>query len=373
MKTQKLVALGIVVVVVVWMFIGQSNTSLDINSEAETPDVITAISEELPAPNETAGFTVRAARLSARDYVEYVRVRGRTEAFRSVDVRAEQSGRVVATPVLEGARVTAGDVLCEIAVDTRESDLLEAKSRAEQTKVEYDAAQDLKRQGLTSAVSVAQAKAAHDSATAAVARAQLALDNIKVRAPFDGVVESRPTEIGDLLDRGNVCATVLDDDPMLVVGLVPEQQIGKLAIDAPVNAELLTGERVAARVTYLSRSADEMSRSYRIEATVEQNEEQILDGITAEMFIAASNTRAHLIPPSALTLDDNGLVGVKILNSNNIVAFNPVTVVGDETSQMDAGVWVTGLPEQVTLVTHGQEIVFPGQRVETDFSWSRNN
>ncbi|MBT8146014.1 MAG: HlyD family secretion protein, partial [Gammaproteobacteria bacterium] len=176
-----------------------------------------------------------------------------------------------------------------------------------------------------------------------------------------------------LLDRGNVCATVLDDDPMLVVGLVPEQQIGKLQLGAKVNAELLTGEQVAAKVTYLSHSADAMSRSYRIEATVEQKSKEILDGITAEMFIAAANSRAHLIPPSALTLDDNGIVGVKILNSDNVVAFNPVTVVGDQTSQMDAGIWVTGLPEPVTLITHGQEIVFPGQQVDADFSWSVSN
>jgi len=373
LKTQKLVALGIAVLVVVWMVFGRPSTSLNTSSEAEIPAVITALSEELPATTENGGFTVRAARLSAQDYVEYIRVRGRTEAFRSVDVRAEQSGRVVATPVLEGTRVATGDVLCEIAVDTRQSDLQEALSRAEQTKVEFDAAQDLQRQGLASEVSVAQAKAAYDSANAAVARAQLALDNIKVRAPFDGIVEARPAEIGDLLDRGNVCATILDNDPMLVVGLVPEQQIGKLKVGASVNAELLTGEKISATVTYLSHSADEMSRSYRIEATVEQKGNEILDGITAEMFIAAADSRAHLIPPSALTLDDNGIVGVKILDRGNVVVFNPVTVVGDQTSQMDPGVWVTGLPDQVTLITHGQEIVFPGQQVETDFSWASNN
>lgn len=185
-------------------------------------------------------------------------------------------------------------------------------------------------------------------------------------------MEARPAEIGDLLERGNICATLLDDSPMLVVGLVPEQQIGKLELGARVNAELLTGEKVAATVTYLSHSAEALSRSYRIEATIDE-QEGILDGITAEMYIAAYNTRAHLIPPSAMTLDDNGVVGVKTLNADNVVSFMPVNVVGDETSQMDAGVWVTGLPDQVTLITLGQEIVFPGQRVESDFSWTRSS
>jgi multidrug efflux system membrane fusion protein len=91
------------------------------------------------------------------------------------------------------------------------------------------------------------------------------------------------------------------------------------------------------------------------------------------MFIAAATTRAHLIPPSALTLDDSGIVGVKTLDDENTVTFMPVTVVGDETSQVSAGVWVTGLPNQVTLITHGQEIVFPGQQVESDFSWAQTS
>ncbi len=370
MNKQKLVAAGIAALVAIWMFLPRPSSTLENDQTQSSQPVITALRDDGAVSTDTTGFTVRAARLSAQDYIEYVRVRGRTQAFRRVDVKAEQSGRVVATPVIEGTRVAVNDVLCEIAVDTRDSDLLEAESRQHQTEVEFNAAQDLRKQGLASEVSVAQTKAAYDAATAAVSRARLALENTRVRAPFDGIVEARPAEIGELLERGNVCATLLDDDPMLLVGLVPEQQIGKLQKGARVNAELLTGERIAATVTYLSHSADSLSRSYRIEATVTQ-QPGILDGITAEMYIAASTKRAHLIPPSAMTLDDNGIIGVKILDNDNIVSFMPVTVVGDQAGQLNAGVWVTGLPDQVTLITHGQEIVFPGQRVESDFSWSQ--
>lgn len=370
MNTQKLVALSLAVLVVIWMVFPRTSTSFDTRSEIDSESLVTAISDGQPYVSETTGFTVRAARLSAKDFTEYVRVRGRTEAFRTVDVKAEQAGRVIATPIAEGTRVNQGEVLCEIAVDTRASDLHEAESRRHQTKVEYDAVLDLQKQGLTSAVSVAQAKAAFDAAVAAVARTQLALENTRIKAPFAGVVEARPAEIGALLERGHVCATLLDDDPMLLVGLVPEQQIGKLKVGASVSAELLTGETINAMVTYLSHSAEAVSRSYRIEARIEQNSGTVLDGITAEMFIAAAEIQAHLIPASALTLSDSGNVGVKTLNNKGIVAFNPVSIVGDEPAQVDSGVWITGLASEVTLITHGQEIVFAGQQVNTDFSWS---
>lgn len=370
MKTQKLVALGIFVLVAAWLFYPRSATRVDAENEGESRPAITVLPENSDLPAESTDFTVRATRLTAQRFVENVRVRGRTKAYRIVEVRAELTGRVIDTPAVRGSRVEPGDILCEIAVDARDADLQEAESRQQQTRFEYDAALDLRQQGLQSAVAVAQAKAAFDSATAAVARAELALNNTKITAPFAGIVESRTVEIGDLLDRGNVCATILDDSPMLLAGLVPEQQIGKIKLEAPVKAELLTGEQVTGTVNYLSRSAEAQSRSYQIEVEIDDRFSDIRDGITSEILIEAAEIQAHLIPASALTLNDEGEIGVKTLGSNNVVAFNAIEIVGDETSTMNGGIWVTGLPREVSLITHGQEIVFPGQQVESEFNWS---
>ena len=370
MKKQQVVAISIFALVVVWLFLPRAGSDANDEGGSAQQAVVTALPADDNVTDESLDFIVRAARLSAETYTENVRVRGRTEAFRMVDVRAEQSGRVVATPAARGSRVNTGDVLCEIAVDNRQTDLNEAISRREQTQMEYTAAQDLQRQGLQSQIALAQAKAAYESAVAAVERATLALDNTRVRAPFAGIVETRPVEIGDLLDRGGICATIMDDSPMLLTGLVPEQDIGKIELGATVRASLLTGEQVNATVTYVGRAADVQSRSYRIEAEVSPDSPRIRDGITAEVLIAASQAQAHRIPASALTLDDNGSIGGKLLDGNNLVSFMPVRIIGDDPAQVNGGIWVTGLPPQVSLITHGQEIVFAGQRVESNYDWS---
>jgi len=72
-----------------------------------------------------------------------------------------------------------------------------------------------------------------------------------------------------------------------------------------------------------------------------------------------------------MTLDDEGLIGVKTLNHNNEVQFNHVRIVGESTGFDRQGFWVTGLPDEVVLITHGQELVFPGQTVRTNFEWSQ--
>jgi multidrug efflux system membrane fusion protein len=370
-KKQQLVAIAIFAVVVLWMIVPRDidRSNADLNGPTRT---VQAISGGQAASESPDIITVRAIRVFPQSYNDKIRVRGRTQAYRQVEVRAEVAGRLVGEPIPRGARVKTGDTLCEIAVDNRGADLLENQSRLEQAQFEYDASTDLQSRNLQSEVAVAQFKAALDSAKAGVARAELALRNTKVVAPFDGVVEMRAAEMGDLLNIGAVCATVLDDSPMLLVGLVPEQDIAPLTIGSQVNAQLLTGEIISGEITYIARNANDISRSYRIEAEIDANEYNLRAGVTTEILIQAANIQAHLIPASALTLDDNGAIGVKLIDDKGNVRFSNVSIVGDNTGLLNPGIWVTGLDGNVNLVTVGQEIVFPGQQVESNFEWSTN-
>ena len=368
MKKQQIVALIILAVVAVWMFIPRSSTiTAEVPEEPET--TIQAISSTGPVSEDPDVISVRAERISPESYVEQLMVRGRTQAFRHVEVRAEVAGRIVNNPVARGSRVEAGDLLCELSVDDREANLQEALARKEQADFEYAAALDLQARDLQSDVVVSQLKAATESAAAAVTRAEIALNNTRIVAPFAGKVETRTVEMGDLLNVGSVCASVLDDSPMLLVGLVPEQEIGRIETGALVVGRLLNGQTVAGEVSYLASAADPISRSYRIEVEVDPKQEPIREGITTEILVDASEVQAHRIPSSALTLDDNGVVGVKLIDRNGVVAFRNINIVGDDTNQLNPGIWVTGLSGTITLVTVGQEIVFPGQIVEANFDW----
>ena len=363
MKKQQLVAIVIFIAVVAWMLIPREGISTA--GEAKPAVVVTAAPEGSNAGEGLETPLVRTLAVSEEDYTQQIRIRGRTQAFRHVMVRAEEPGKLISEPVARGTRVSQGDVLCELAIDARDANLSESLSRLEQTQFEYKASLDLQKRSLQSDVIVAQQKAAVSAAEAAVSRAELALARTKILAPFDGVVETRSVELGDLLNVGAVCASVLDDSPMLLVGLVPEQNITALEVGSLVEAELGTGMRISGHVTYLARAADTSSRSYRIEVEVDNRDTSIREGITAELLVDAQDLRAHQIPSSALTLDDTGEIGVKILDRNNVVQFQGVNIIGDSSNRLNSGVWVTGLSGTTTLVTIGQEIVFPGQRVNS--------
>ena len=83
-------------------------------------------------------------------------------------------------------------------------------------------------------------------------------------------------------------------------------------------------------------------------------------GLTAELQLSGPTLSAHDLSPALLTLADDGVVGVKTVNSNNRVEFYPVEIVGSSAN----GVLVTGLPDLVTVITVGQGFVNVGQQVE---------
>lgn len=285
-------------------------------------------------------------------------IRGRTEAARSVSVRAETAGRVAATPTPEGSWVKAGQVLCRLDVDARQASLDQARARLRSEQLEYEAAQRLQERGFRSDTQVAAAKAEVDQATAAVRQAEVVLEQINIRAPFAGVFDSREAEVGTYLAPGQACGAVVELNPLLVVGDVNEAEAARLQPGAPATARLATGGTLSGRVRYVSREAHPTTRTYRVEVAVPNPTGAIRSGLSAEIDIQAGQGPAHRVPVSALVLDSAGRQGVRYVEGSK-VGFAPVRVLEETTD----GVWVSGLAGSVNVVTVGQSYVSEGQNV----------
>ena len=117
------------------------------------------------------------------------------------------------------------------------------------------------------------------------------------------------------------------------------------------------------RQVFLSRSADPQTRTFRVEIEVANDDLSIRDGQTAEIAIASAGVKAHLIPQSAMTLNDDGALGVRLVDAQDTVSFAPIGVMRDTS----AGVWVTGLPETANVIVVGQEYVIAGVKVNPTF------
>lgn len=314
-------------------------------------------------PPEKTGLaelnSVRAKTIEAESFPLVVSLKGQTEANRAVDVRAEVGGQVESLKVNKGAVVNKGQVLCQIAVEDRALRVSEAQAAVDQAQIEYDGALRLKTGGFQSETAIASAKSKLESSKANLLRRQIDLEKTAIRAPFAGVVEERPVEIGDLVRAGDTCATVIDLDPLLLTARVSEQEVANVPKSGVVNARLITGQNVEGEIRYVSRRSDDVTRTFRIEAEIENPNQNLVSGITAEMKVLMREVPAHLISASLLILDDEGELGVKILDHNNRVQLRSVELVGDDKN----GIWVTGLPATTKLITVGHEYVGLGETV----------
>ncbi len=329
----------------VFRFAGVSAAETELTEEAEEPE----------APR----VRVVGLRSVAEPVPSSVVLRGRTEAMRQVEVRSETSGLVVSDPIRRGASVSAGDPLCEVAPGVRKAALDEAQAQLAEAEIALRAAEGLSEGGFASETRVANARAARLSAQAAVDRAVEEVARLVMHAPFDGMLETDTAELGSLLQPGGLCATLIQLDPIKLVGFATEAQVDSLELDAPAGARLASGREVMGTVSFISRSADPETRTFRVEVTIPNPDGRIRDGQSADILISGQSAEGHLIPGSALTLNDAGELGLRLVDDEGLVSFAPAQVMRDTAE----GMWLTGLPDEIGAIIIGQEFTREGAHV----------
>ena len=356
MKKTFITSAVIAIAILAWLMSGVL-TEPDMEYAASLAEQNTIASQvEFEAPPTK----VRVQHLTAAQQTRFAVVRGKTENKRTVNVKAETSGRVVERLVERGSAVTTGQTICKIAVEDREVAIDEALQALNKAKIDYQGALKLKRQGFNSESTIAEKKAQLASANAMVERRKIALAKTEITAPFDGIIENIGLEVGDYASPGDFCATLVDLDPMLMVGQVSEKLVLQLRLGESVIGTLSNGSQVSGTLTFIGKQSDQNTRTYPIEAELENKSGLLRSGLTAEMQIPTEEVLAHSVSPAIFTLDDLGQIGIRTVNKQNLVEFHLIEIL----SEHGEGAWITGLPNEVTIITVGQELVIPGERVD---------
>ncbi len=241
---------------------------------------------------------------NALEKAKKIKVSGTTEADKLIKIRAETSGTLVSRPVKQGQFVKKDQLICQLYNAGRSS---------------YP----------------------------------------KVNAPFDGYLETFSVKEGDYLNTGAVCATIIDPDPMRLIGEVSEKEINFVKVGANASAELISGRKVEGVVSFVSTSANRGTRTFRVEIDVKNSDRSIRDGVSAQIEIAGDTILAHKISPSILMLGEAGELGIRTVNEDDQVEFKKIEILEDSME----GIWITGLPKNTRIITIGQEYVFQGQTV----------
>ena len=207
---------------------------------------------------------------------------GTSRALQSIELYPAASGEVVAVNFEPGQFVRKGDVLVEL--DSREQKLAVdlARVRLKDAERLYDRYQRTGTSGAVLPTEIDAAATAVESARIELDRAQVALDDRFIQAPFDGHVDVTDVDPGDRIDTDTVI-TILDDRTSLLVNFdVPEVMVGELSEgdDVDVTAWNRASSQLSGQVVEIGSRIDPRTRTFTVRATVDNADDALRPGMS---------------------------------------------------------------------------------------------
>ena len=349
----KLVALAILGAIGGWMLTGD----LIIGGQ---PDPSQKTIAEREASLDEKVFRVRTITVQPDMRQSALNVRGRTEVNAKIAIRAETGGTVERRPFDKGDKVNAGDVVCTLDKGIRADTLTQAEAQLAQAEADFKATEQLVKRGYATKSRLRSQRTALDAARAAVSTAKQEMGRTDIIAQASGLVQEPMAEPGDNLSPGGVCVTLVNTDPMKFTGQISERNITDVSLGMEAMVTLVGGKRVPGKLSYISPAADASTRTFEAEISIPNADGSVRDGLTAQAMIPLSPQKAFRVQSNWIVLADDGQVGVRVVDNDKKVAFQPVQIVAQEKD----GMWVKGLADGTTVITLGQNYVDEGVTVD---------
>jgi len=362
MRTSFIAAGVLVIALVLWMASGLFSSTDESSDATDGSSGVTAVDDKAANEDESDAelMKVQVTRASPESRAREIVLQGQLEPARVLDVRAEISSTIDTLPVKKGQRVNANTIVATLSLDGRDGDLAEANAQVRSAVSEQKAAAQLRKQGLQSEVQSQRASATLATAQAQRNRIRRDIANTEISAPFAGIVNALPVELGELVSPGTIVAQLVDDSKFKVTGQVAQQAVSELEVGQAGSVDLITGQTLEGTISFVSSVADPLTRSFAIEADVPNPGDKVAAGVSASMRVPVETLDSVFLTPSALSLGDKGELGVKIVDENNLVQFVPVKLLS---TTIDGG-WVSGVPMGSLIITLGQAFVAIGEEVE---------
>jgi membrane fusion protein (multidrug efflux system) len=260
--------------------------------------------ESMTPPAPGAEITVTVAPVAVRAVERTVSVVGTLQANEQAELASESEGQVMVVHADLGDRVTRGQVLLEVRSDVIEAQLQEAEASTEKAEADEARAAPLRAQGIIAQQEYEKVRTESRVARARRDRLRIERGRAAIRAPFDGSVSARLTNLGDYVRPGTVVFRLVQDDPLKFRGEVPEREVPSLhpGQDIRVTVDPYPGESFAGRVTRVGAASDPAARSLTFEAGVPNHDRRLRPGFFGHgEVVVRRDERAVAVPRGAIT------------------------------------------------------------------------
>jgi len=262
-------------------------------------------------------------------------------ANRQAKITPKWSGKVVRLNFEVGQKVTRGQVLAVLESSDVEARLEEARAALGDAQREFDRQSALWKQGVTSRSLLDNADGRLQAARARVAQIEINRADMVVRAPFDGTVATKSTEVGEVissvmigqvagtLPAGAIC-TVVDLATLEVEADVNESNIAQLREGQPaeVTVDAFPGRKWRGVVRQIIPTADRAKATVKVKVKILDPGDRLLPEMSATAaFLERERSEAELRETPRIWLPAAAVTGgrVAVVGDEKRVALRPVT------------------------------------------------
>lgn len=332
--------------------------------------------------NQAAELTVAVVTPEKAPATVSVDLPGQTQAYTDAPIFAQTTGYLKKWYFDIGAKVKAGDVLAEIDTPQVDQDLNQAKANLRQAQAALDLSQvtfkrdqDLlerkviAQQDFDTASSDLHSKQATVNASAAAVSRLQALEDFKiVKAPFDGIVTRRNTDIGQIVNSGS--GTPLFDvaqvSPLRIYVNVPEAMAGYVRVGGPATVTFseFPGQKFSGQVVRTAQAIDPASRTLLTEIDVANDAGQLFPGAYSPVHLETEGPTSLLVPSSSLLFRSEG-ASLGVVGPDNRVHLKKIKIGRDLGGKLEV---VSGLSPTDRIVVNPADSLAEGALVHVQGS-----
>ena len=305
---------------------------------------------------------------------------GRLEAYSRAPIYARVGGFLKAWYVDIGAPVKAGQLMAEIEAPDLDQQLLQAKAALASAQAAEAlatvTAQRWQTMGATNAVAkqtvdektgdLTVKQALTRAAQANVDRLLVLSDFKRVTAPFDGIVTTRNTDLGQLINADSSAGLALfvisDVKKLRLTVSVPQNYVPAVTLNTKVAITVpeYPGKVYQGVVEASARAVDPASGTTRMQVVVDNSSGELMPGAFANTRIELpANAQALSIPAGALIFGQKGL-RVAVLDGADKVQLKSVTISRDLGQVVEIG---TGLSRDDRVIDSPPDGLSDGDQV----------
>jgi RND family efflux transporter MFP subunit len=233
---------------------------------------------------------------------------GTGRAIRSLTISAEVAGVIEDIRFRPGEAVKAGQELLKLKSEAEEIAVKLAQVKVDEADTNLKRLQGLVERNAVPLIQVDQARTAVALARAELEAKQYELKRRVVRAPFDGVMGLTTLGKGDYLAQGAAVATIDDRSSLLIAFVVSERVAGAFTLGHDVRATTpaLSGAVFRGKITALDTRVDAASRTLRVEATIPNDQNRLIAGMTFSVQVQIPGEKLPVLPGIAIQWDRAG-------------------------------------------------------------------